>query len=64
MFGFFKKKEVHSCLICKKLIKGDKFSQVKYRYGAEGGTIGTAYLCMRCSNQVDNVQDEDYGESI
>lgn len=64
MFGFFKKKEVPNCLICEKPIKGDKFSQVKYRYGADSGTIGTAYLCPKCADQVDNGQDEDYGEPI
>lgn len=65
MFGFFKKsKEVPNCLICEKPIKGDKFSQVKYRYGEDSGTIGTAYLCLTCSDRIDNEKDDDYGESI
>lgn len=65
MFGFFKKKkDVPNCLICEKPIKGDKFSQVKYRYGENGGTIGTAYLCLTCSDRIDNEKDDDYGESI
>ncbi len=64
MFGFFKRKETPNCLICEKPIKGDKFSQVKYRYGINDGTIGTAYLCPNCADQVDNEQDDEYGEPL
>ncbi len=64
MFGFFKKKLAPNCLICDNPIKGDQFSPVKYRYGINDGTIGTAYLCLKCADQVDNEQDDEYGESL
>jgi len=64
MLGWFKKKELPKCLICEKTIKDDKFSQVKYRYGENGGTIGTAYLCLKCSDTIDNEKDDEYDESL
>jgi hypothetical protein len=61
----FKTKNLPDCLTCGKKIKGDKFSQVKYRYGMAEGEIGTALLCEKCSNQyLNDKDDKEHGEPI
>ena len=63
--AFKKKKQLlPDCLVCGKKIKGENFSEVKYRYGLDEGQVGTAHLCEKCSRYLDKKDDEDYGEPV
>lgn len=46
------------CLVCMSKIKGDKYAEVKYRYGLDSGEVATAYVCTPCADKLDRQAEE------
>ena len=49
-----------ACISCDSLIeKDEKFGTIKYRYGDKDSDIGTAYMCEKCSDEMQVVEREE-----
>jgi hypothetical protein len=55
----FKKKK--QCFLCQKKMK-QEYATLKYRY--EGGKIGIALLCQKCSDELNKPKIEDMIDDI
>ena len=53
------------CFLCGKGVSEDKCTEVIYRYGEGNGSTGTAILCPKCGEKInDTGKDEDYVDAV
>ena len=54
-----------NCFLCGKTVSENKCTEVIYRYGEGNGFTGTAILCPKCGEKInDKKEDEDYADAI
>jgi hypothetical protein len=62
---FKSKKAKLLCFLCGTGVTEDKCTEVIYRYGEGNGSTGTAILCPKCGEKInDKNKDDDYDDAI